>query len=361
MAKEKIPAISVIIPMYNTEKYIDECLTSLLNQTFKNFEILVVDDCSTDNSVAIVEKYLKQWDRKERFAILHMSKNSGRPGIARNFGIDAAKGKYIYFLDSDDFLDNTVLEDFFKVAEEFQADVVQAKFSFEYAEVDGKFENTYLNLEKADLVEKPTLESFDIAKRIEDNVSSKYSGVVWNKIFRRKFLIENDIKFPAITVTEDHIFSTVALGCAKNYVRIPFIGYHYRKRPDSATHRKSYIETGLLDMIEGIYFFDSCLQKQKFFVENPTYRYLAVDCFYQIFVPKISKNLFLNWDFEMGKIYDFYCKNIFSANPQKNIPLTSYLFISTNIYKMLAKQQSEEIERLKKLLVDAQKNTEAGE
>ena len=353
MVTENVPAISVIIPMYNTEQYIEECLQSLLNQTLKNFEVIVVDDCSTDNSVAVVQKMIPTFDAQNIEITLATNKtNSGCPGIPRNFGITISKGKYIYFLDSDDFLSEDVLENFYKVAEKFKADVVQAKLVFEYKEVDGKFENVIFIMDRSEETENPMLETFDIAKRIEDNLASKYGGLVWNKIFRRKFLIKNEIKFPAITVTEDHIFSTLALVYAKNYVRVASIGYHYRRRSDSATQSIPYVERRLLDMIEGVYYFDTCLKKHKFFMENPTYRYLAVDCFYQLFASRVSNGLFLDLNYETGEVYDFYCKNILSINPEHNIPLTAYLFISNSIYKLLVKQQSGEIARLKQTIAE---------
>lgn len=353
MAKKENIAVSVIIPMYNTEKYIEECLQSLLNQNLKNFEVIVVDDCSTDNSLAIAQKFLPAFESKNiDFIIATTSQNSGCPGIPRNFAMTIAKGQYVYFLDSDDFLDEDVLEKFYNVAEEFNADVVQAKLVFEYIEINGKLENVSMNMDLAQIAANPTLETFDIAKRIEDNLSSKYGGLVWNKIFRREFLIKNEIKFPAISVTEDHIFSTLALIYAKNYVRIDSVGYHYRRRSDSVTKRGSCAEKRFLDTIEGIYYLDTCLKKHKFFVENPTYRYLTVDCFYQVFINRFSKFMFLNSNYETGNIYDFYCKNILSVNPEKNIPLTAYLFISNSIYKLLVEQQSKEIAKLKKLLAE---------
>ena len=103
MANEEVPAVSVIIPIYNAEKYIEQCLKSLLNQTLKNFEVIVIDDCSTDNSAKIVEKFMDLQDWQERFSFAQISPNTGRPGIPRNIAIKHAKGKYIYFLDSDDF------------------------------------------------------------------------------------------------------------------------------------------------------------------------------------------------------------------------------------------------------------------
>lgn len=351
MENEEIYTVSVIIPMYNTEKYIEECLTSLVNQTLKNFEVIVVDDCSTDNSLAVAKKTIPLFATQNiKFSIITFSKNSGCPGIPRNVAIDFAKGKYVYFLDSDDFLDETALEDFYKVAEEFVADIVHAQKSFKYAEINGKFENQLINLDKGKFVENPTLETFDIDERIKNFVEKNYNTLMWNKFFRREFLLENNIKFPAITVSEDFIFSLMCLTCAKNYVRIPFIGHHYRKRTGSMTNSSATTATASLNLVEGVYVLDSFMKRQKFFIDNPKYRYLIIDAFNQILSDLIFKHIFFEMDLEAADIYAFYCKDIFTVNPQKNIPLTAYLFTSTNIYKMLVKQQAEEIVRLKKIL-----------
>lgn len=362
MAKKEFPAVSVIIPMYNAEKYIVECLESLFKQTLKNFEVIVADDGSTDNSVAVVENMFQKFSKSGgTFYTVKLNQNTGSPGIPRNVAMDFAKGKYILFLDSDDFLDETALEDFYNVAEEFDADVVHAEKCFKYKEIDGKFVDEIYLLESTAATEKPTLETFDIAKRITDYAGKKYSTFVWHKLFRREFLIENNIKFPNIATSEDFIFSVMCLSYAKNYVRIPFIGYHYRKHSDSVTGTPSTVEKYSCDLIEGVHFLYSFMQSQKFFVENPKYQYFVLDFFNQLFSDLIFRHIFFNMNLEPPEVYDFYCKNIFSLNPQKNIPLTAYLFVSTNIYKMLVQQQAEENLQLKKLLIEVKKLMEAGE
>ena len=106
--RQPYPAVSVIIPLYNAERYISECLDSVLNQTFDNYEVIVVDDCSTDNSVAIVESYAEKFGG--RLILSRMDKNSGSGGLPRNKGIMLSRGEYIQFLDADDMLTNTALE-----------------------------------------------------------------------------------------------------------------------------------------------------------------------------------------------------------------------------------------------------------
>ena len=351
MAQE-IPAVSVVIPMYNTENYISECLESLLNQTLQNFEVIVADDCSTDNSVAVAEKMTSAFAAKNlKLSIIKLKQNSGCPGIPRNIALDFAKGKYIYFLDSDDFLDETALEDFYKVAEKFSADVVHAQKSFRYKEINGKFEDNLLNLDLDEILEIPTLETFDIAQRVTNFVGKKYSTLMCNKFFRREFLTENDIKIPAIRFSEDCIFSLMCVTCAKNYVRIPFIGHHYRIRPGSITCSPDTTLTASLNLIEGIYCLDNFMKKQIFFSENPHFRYSILDYFNQAISMLISEHIFLKQNLDPAEVYSFYSDEIFTLNPEKNIPLTAYLFVSTNIYKLFIKQQNAEIENLKKLLI----------
>lgn len=107
------PAISVIIPLYNAEKYLSDCLDSLLDQTFSDFEIIVVDDCSTDNSVAIVESYAPKFNG--RLILTATKKNSGNAGYtARNKGFLFSRGEYVFFMDADDMIIETALEELYK-------------------------------------------------------------------------------------------------------------------------------------------------------------------------------------------------------------------------------------------------------
>ena len=353
MAKEKNPAISVIIPMYNTEKYIEECLQNLLNQAFKNFEVIVVDDCSTDNSVAVVQKMIPAFDAQNiEITVATNKANSGCPGIPRNFGITIAKGKYVYFMDSDDFLSEDVLENLYNVAENFNADIVDSKIILEYRKIDGKFETVAKIMANSKRIENPTLETFDISKRIEGIINLEYSNSTVTKIFRREFLIDNDIKFPAMSLTEDFIFMFKCMVCAQNYVSIPFIGYFYRIYAESTSHMSRDIKISSLDLIEGIYCLNNFMQEQKFFVENPKYQYRVIDFFNQWFSDVIFKNTFFDKNLSAEEMYNFYRKKVFNLDAEKNIPLTAYLFVSANIYKLLVKNQFEEIAQLKKIIAE---------
>ena len=141
MTEKKIPAVSIIVPMYNVEKFIAECLDSILAQTFKDYELLVVDDCSTDKSCSIVESYIPKFEG--RLNLIKSEKNSGGcPGTPRNIAIDIAHGEYIMFVDSDDVITPTALEELYPIAKNFDADLLQCEKYFEVlGEVIPKGEN----------------------------------------------------------------------------------------------------------------------------------------------------------------------------------------------------------------------------
>ncbi len=120
---DMIPKVSIIIPVYNVEKYLKECLNSVVNQTLKEIEIICVDDGSTDNSLSILEEYAKKDNRIN----LLKQENSGA-GAARNKGLDSARGEYIYFLDSDDFLELNAIEILYNQIAKNQADICFFKF-----------------------------------------------------------------------------------------------------------------------------------------------------------------------------------------------------------------------------------------
>lgn len=127
-------AVSVVIPMYNAEELIRECLDSLLIQTFQDFEVIVVDDCSTDNSAAVVESYAPKF--KGRLKLTKTEKKSGGGGVPRNIGMMLARGEYIQFLDADDMISATALETLYKAAILYDAEVVYTSsyYPFECAE-----------------------------------------------------------------------------------------------------------------------------------------------------------------------------------------------------------------------------------
>lgn len=323
MEKKNKPAVSVIIPMFNAEDFIGECLGSLVNQTFQDFEVIVVDDCSTDNSCSIVNYFAeKKWIEGE-VNLIKLPKNSGCPGIPRNFALEAARGEYIYFLDADDLLSNKALEELHNVAENFNADVVHVEKCIAFK--DGGA--VVSSLQTGVFVTEPTLVTSDIGERVTDFIHKRYLWWACNKLFRRQFLLDNKIKFPEVHFFEDMLFAFMCLVTAKNYVRVPFVSYYYRMREDSLSHQVTdylRVANNLCDIVKDA---DDFMRGRKFFVENPQYIYLFMDFFVKERLEKFLKSLLAD-NYNVGEVYDFFYKNIFSKNAQDNAALTTYLFLS---------------------------------
>ena len=326
--KKFTPDVSVIVSMYNAEIFIADCLTSLLNQTLTNIEIIVVDDCSTDNSVGIVKNFLSQFD--ERLTLTKLPKNSGYPGTPRNSAINSARGKYITFVDSDDFIDNDALEKLFDFAEKFNADVVHSEKCFTHKNGEVQVESTQENF-----VDEPTLETDDIGKRVEDFADKKFMWNVWGKLFKREFILKSNIKFPAMTTYEDLIFVFECVVAAKNYLRVPQNFYHYRIRNDSLSRKsRDGIEIAK-NLVEGVKVLDKFMTARKFFIDNPKYRYSVLDFFVPNQLEKVAKNLMVINNFSAAEVYAFFAREIFSVKPNENVALTSYLFTTSGLYKLL--------------------------
>lgn len=232
-----MPEISVIIPVYNTSAYLQECVDSVLSQTFQDFEIIIVDDCSTDGSMALCRKL---YGNNSKVTIIHHEQN-GTVGTARNTGLKASKGKYIAFLDSDDLYMPYALEELYKAAEAYQAEVVHSPDCFlpngnvEHIRTEDEFRK--LRLDKLPLGTEIQLLGSEKAGRVQAWADKGISTVVWSNLFRRDFLAEHDIWFEEdIVPGQDGIFMFRCVFHAHTFVRIPDCVYIYR-RPASAVTR----------------------------------------------------------------------------------------------------------------------------
>ena len=352
---DHIPAISIIAPMYNVEKYVGQCLESILRQTFKDYELLIVDDCSTDNSKNIVEEYEPRFDGKLKY--IKMKKNTGAAALPRNTGIRLSRGKYIAFIDPDDLFINNALEDLFNAAESTQADVVHTeKFYISKDEVIGKGSKLKMtSYERGSLVDKITLEEEDLEKRIRTYANWRYFWFPWGKLFNRDFVVKNDITFPNWPTADDTIFCFKCLCLAKNYVRIPSITNIYRIRDDSLTNKNlqldKYIHRWLNITIEGTRIIDNFMNEIDFFKEHSELKYIAMDFF-------IREKL--NWFYRVYKgnvpyKVDPFLRKEFSVDPENNIALMSYLFNTVNIYNIHFGNQRRKILQLQQQIKELQK------
>lgn len=212
-----MPIISVIIPVFNVEHYLEKALESLMYQTYKDIEVICVDDGSTDGSCHICETFS---ERDKRFKVIHQ-KNL-RAGAARNAGMDIAKGKYISFMDGDDWLHPNFLEVLYRLCEDYQCDIAQCGFSMVWTDKD---------IIMADHCEAAMVTGLDMAwKNFLPGDGWKHI-VVWNKLYRRELLAT--LRFPYGKWHEDEFFSYKALYMAKHVAVTECPLYYYRQRSDS--------------------------------------------------------------------------------------------------------------------------------
>lgn len=266
--------ISVIIPMYNAERFIVHTINSLLSQTLKDIEILVMDDCSTDQCASMVKE---TFGDNEHVVYNKMEQNGG-PAKARNKGIELAKGEYVTFLDSDDGIVYDALEKLYKAAKEFDADVVQSAGALVPVmcpapdDIMQSPDNLLVKIEKDKTTTEPKLINLNEEERIKGVMDTSLGGNVWGKIYRKSFLIENDIKMPDLKMSEDVIFCFECVMLAKNYVVTPYYSVIYRMIGDSlskGTKSPTFMKKLLDSTFGGDMIIREFAKRNEFFIEHP--------------------------------------------------------------------------------------------
>src|SRR5690606_34237575 len=232
------PKVSVVVPVYNVEKYIDRCMESLLHQTLIDIEVILVNDGSPDNSPLICDEYAKK-DR--RVKVVH--KLNGGLGYARNSGIEIAKGEYIAFVDSDDYVDTNMYKTLYDVAKNNDSDTVFCGFNRELKK--GKF---FPVSECKELVQHEGEEEIGkllldfIASKPEDSVERKYAMSVWHGIYKLDIIRENNIRFVSEReyASEDLPFQIDFFKKANRINFIPDVFYYYCYNDSSLT--KTFVQ-----------------------------------------------------------------------------------------------------------------------
>ncbi|MBN1498119.1 MAG: glycosyltransferase [Spirochaetes bacterium] len=193
--------VSVIIPVYNAGKHLPQCLNSLIEQSLREIEILCINDGSSDNSLKILREYAL---KDPRITVLEQSNHGA--GTARNAGLSKARGKYLSFLDSDDYFKPTMLEESYKYAEDQKADII----IFDVWRIDDATGNEMLSdwIIRRDFLPKQKIFSVN---DIPDKIFNFSHNVVWNKLFRRDFIAKNNLKFQEVPHTNDTLFMCRAL------------------------------------------------------------------------------------------------------------------------------------------------------
>ena len=222
--------VSVIVPVYNVEKYLRQCLDSLVNQTLKEIEIICINDGTKDNSVEIINEYVKKYSN----IILINQENQGL-GMARNNAMKHAKGDYIAFVDSDDWVDTDMYEVLYNKAIETDADIVECDYRM-------VFENSTKIKNRTLFGSLHTWKKFPIAcgkifdwKYVKTQVFNGLRCMVWNRLYKRSLIFNNNLTFPK-GKGEDYPFSLDAVLSAKSIVHCGKILYNYRIREASISN-----------------------------------------------------------------------------------------------------------------------------
>lgn len=216
--------ISVIVPIYNVEKYIGKCLTSIQNQTYTNIEIICVDDGSPDRSMEICEAVAA---KDSRIQIIKKDKNSGQ-SVTRNIGMKAARGEYISFVDSDDWIAPNHIEILYELIEKNDADIAQGSFLKTAIEMDVRTEPDSPHV--ICMSGKNALEKMFLADIVQPDVEFT---IVCNKLFRRSLI--RGIRFPEGKIYEDQFFAAVSFYHCKKVIATDRKTYYYRKNKAGTT------------------------------------------------------------------------------------------------------------------------------
>lgn len=302
--------ISIVVPIYNVEQYIHKCIESIINQTYKNIEVILVDDGSPDKCGEICNEYAK---KDKRIKVIH--KKNGGLSDARNFGLEEAKGKYITFIDSDDYIESTYVEKLYNAI--IINDVKMAQCGI-----------ITVNNEKQEITKNGYIENQN--KRGKDLLYDLYKGhmlentVVWNKLYEKTLF--TDLRYPVGKIHEDE-FTTYKI--LYNLEKVSIINdylYYYRQSNDSIIRRKFNLNR--LDVIEAfeerVEFFDKENEKelQDLTVENLLYNIRHNYMKTKVYIEnsnKIQKIL-------VKKYRKYYKKIIFSKHIKlkKKINLTTF-------------------------------------
>lgn len=303
-----IPEISVIIPVYNVENYLDRCLNSIINQTFTNIEIILINDGSTDNSGDICDFYKK---KDKRITVIH--KHNEGASIARNKGLNVARGKYISFIDSDDWIDENMLSRLYDIIIDNNADISECKYieTFDNININQPEERIYVasNIQASEFLYK----------------NSDYGSIVlWNKLY--KIELFEDIRFPDKKICEDQ-FVTPQLYLKSNKIVFTNQIYYYYVQSENSVMRSNF-SLRKLDSIE------SFRETKKLYRENglnhiskmidETYSYILLKYYnilcdyenyykemqdiwneYKVEFPNFMNNELISWKY---KIYLIFCR-----------------------------------------------------
>lgn len=293
--------VSVIVPVYNTEKYLEKCLKSLVNQSLQDIQIICVDNGSTDNSVQLLKDYSRIYSNFQ-----YIIRPGGKQGHARNEGLKIAQGEYIGFVDSDDYIDLDFYEKLYWNAKENDASISMGNL-FLLHEKNSIVESCWISHILGELIkQKKNIIENDDDKAILVDVNSNC-----NKIFKRSFLKEREIVFPENIIYEDNPFNFKTTFFANRIVIRNDVNYYYiqREKKESTTGLAKQ-NSGVLDIFEIGMIIRNFLQEQSLFEiqsiwKQVYFRYIIVNHYIQIYL-SLSKRIQKKFFYQIKKELEPY-------------------------------------------------------
>jgi len=234
------PIVSVIIPVYNSEPFLRQCLDSIINQTLRDIEIICVNDGSTDNSLKILEEYR---DKDARIRVYTKPNEGKGAASARNLGLENANGKYLMFLDSDDFFELDMLESLAARAEETDSEVVICGAK-KFDNLTQKVSSSYISI-KLELAPQTPSFSYKDCKRDIFQISDV---IAWNKLFKKDLICKYNLRFEPINISDEQFVSCVSLVLAKRIaiVNKEFVNYRYNTNSSQCDTRTKHPEAAYM-------------------------------------------------------------------------------------------------------------------
>ncbi|MGL4852011.1 MAG: glycosyltransferase family 2 protein [Phocaeicola sp.] len=221
--------ITIAIPLYNAEKYISQSVRSVLDQTFQNLELIIVNDCSTDNSVDIVQTIIDSNPTTIPIRLIHLEKNQG-VAIARNRAIKEAKGDYIFFLDSDDQITTDCISTLYGYAKNYSCQLIIGSYAYGR---EGELPMMHEAVHEYAIIEN----NFEFFKyKYSYTRNSLFTMYIWNILFKVDFLRSNKFLFNDLRKGEDHLFFLTIIPFISSCVILPNVTYHYILRDNSLSN-----------------------------------------------------------------------------------------------------------------------------
>ncbi len=312
--------VSVIVPFYNVEKYIDRCLNSLVNQTLEDIEIIIVNDGSKDNSETIAKEYASKYKNK----IIYLKKENGGLSDARNYAIPYATGEYIAFLDSDDYVEVNMYEQMYEKAKKENADIVECDFLWEYP--------------------NEKIESKGRIYKDKHDILLNARVVAWNKLIKKELIEKTKVKFPYGLRYEDveFFYKLIPYINKLDIVNKPFV--HYVQRDNSISNSQNSRTKEIIDILDNVinYYKENAIYEEyRNELEYNYARYLLCSSFLRMVMIENKKErkeiLKYSWN-KLNDTFPNWKKNKYIKNKTlKNKYMLSVNNITIKIYEKIGK------------------------